>query len=998
MSDRMTPIPFSELMEWALQEHKRSGSLFGVRQPYYHQCGVLDFLGEKIETPFGPAAGPHTQLTQNIIAAYAAGARFFELKTVQPLDGEDISVSKPCIDALDEGYNVEWSTELRVPEALDEYVKAWFALKLLSRELGLGDPSGFMFNMSVGYDLEGIKSEKIDSFIEGLKDASETPIWRECTDWARANLHRFGKVDAEYLIGISPKICGSITLSTLHGCPPQEIERIASYLISEKKIHTFIKCNPTLLGYEFARYALDKLGFSYIDFDDRHFKGDLQYSDAVPMITRLKALAESNGLEFGVKLTNTFPVNNPKDVMPGSDEMYMSGRALFPLTAEVAKRLSRDFGGKLRISWSGGADFYNIEELFKAGIWPVTVATTLLKPGGYQRGKQLASQLCEAGYRPFTGVDLDAAEKIAASALEDKYYEKPVKAMPSRKNGKHVPLLDCFVAPCAEGCPIGQDVPEYIALVGEERYADALSVILDKNPLPFITGTICNHRCTTKCTRGFYEEPVLIRGAKLVAAQKGFAEIMKSIKTPRLRTDAKAAIVGGGPAGLATAYFLARRGIKAVIFEKGSKLGGVVRKIIPDFRIEGEAVDRDVEIIRAMGAEFVMNCEKDSVQELRDVGYKYVVLASGAWKHGELKLEKGECMDVFDFLADFKKMAGDMAIGREVVIIGGGNTAMDAARAAKRVKGVQNVSIVYRRTTQFMPADLEELEQAMAEGIIFKDLLAPIALENGKLLCERMKLGDMDSSGRRSPVPMGERIEIPADTVISSVGESVETDLYSANGIKLSARGRAQVDDETLETNVAGVYVAGDARRGPATVVEAIADALAIADSVARSEGLGGDGDKMAEIAGRAATQTARGFLCFAGEAANESSRCLDCGNICENCVDVCPNRANISVRLPEGASQIVHVDIMCNECGNCTTFCPWESSPYKDKLTAFSDDAGFADSENSGFLPLGESRCKIRFDGEVFIVSLDNTSEKLPEKLTKVIKAFFEQVPLGRV
>lgn len=995
MSDRMTPIPFSELMEWTLLEYAGSKSIFGVRLPYRHQCGELDFLGEKIETPFGPAAGPHTQLAQNIIAAYAGGARFFELKTVQTLDGEDLPVSKPCIDARDEAYNVEWSTELRVPEALAEYVKAWFALKLISKEFGLGAPDGFMFNMSVGYDLEGIKSEKIDSFIEGLKDASKTEAWRECADWARDNLRRFAHVSEEYLNGISPKVCGSITLSTLHGCPPQEIERIASYLIEEKKIHTFIKCNPTLLGYEFARETLDKLGFDYIDFDDRHFKGDLQYADAVPMITRLAALAESNGLEFGVKLTNTFPVNNPKDVMPGSDEMYMSGRPLFPLTVEVARRLSRDFGGKLRVSWSGGADFHNISELFRAGIWPVTVATTLLKPGGYLREKQLAQQLCEAGYKPFAGIDLTALENIAASSLEDEYYKKPAKAIPPGKNGKPVPLLDCFAAPCTEGCPINQDVPEYIALVGEGRYADALSVILDKNPLPFVTGTICGHRCATKCTRGFYEEPVLIRSVKLVAAEKGISEIMSALKPGALRTDAKVAIIGGGPAGMAAAYFLARNGIKAVVFEKGEQLGGVVRKIIPDFRIAGDAIDRDAEIIRAAGAEFVMNSEKTSVDELRSEGYKYVVFAGGAWKPGELRLEKGECLNVFDFLSDYKKTGGEMSIGRSVAVIGGGNTAMDAARAALRVKGVENVSVVYRRTKQYMPADLEELEQALGEGVIFRELLAPVALENGKLICEKMKLGERDASGRRSPVPAGERAEIMAETVIAAVGESVDTEIYTANGIKLNDMKRAETKAETLETSVPGVYVAGDARRGPATVVEAIADAAAIARAIAQAEGLG-EACGASERAGRAAAKSVKGVLCLPGEPENENTRCLDCGNICENCADVCPNRANISVTPAGGRPQIVHVDIMCNECGNCATFCPWESAPYKDKFTMFSDEAGLADSDNAGFLPLGDGKYKIRLDGEEFITSLEDGEQKLPKEITELIKAFIAQIPVG--
>ena len=279
MSDVMTPIPFGNLMEWVLKE-QQSGSVFGVRKAFRPAPGkLLELFGERLETPFGPAAGPNTQLTQNIVAAYFGGARFFELKTVQIMDGEALSkcINKPCILAEDEGYNCEWSTELTVPQAMDEYIKAWWMLKLLTKEFGWGDPEGFVFNMSVGYDFAGITSPKIDAFLEGLMHAERTAIWAECKAWATENLSRFHAVDAAYLDGIEPRVCRQATLSTLHGCPPAEIEKIASYLISVKKLHTFVKCNPTILGYAAARRTLDDLGFDYIAFDEHHFLEDLQY-------------------------------------------------------------------------------------------------------------------------------------------------------------------------------------------------------------------------------------------------------------------------------------------------------------------------------------------------------------------------------------------------------------------------------------------------------------------------------------------------------------------------------------------------------------------------------------------------------------------------------------------------------------------------------------------------------------------------------------------------
>ena len=207
MSDIMRPMSFGHLMNWVLSEHSAQGTIFGVSKIVEHRDGTSrPIFQEKIESPFGPAAGPHTQLAQNLIAAYAGGSRFFEVKTVQIMDGDELSkcVAKPCITAEDECYNCEWSTELYVPQAFAEYVKAWFAMKLLAREYGLGDPDGFVFNMSVGYDLKGIQSEKIDKYLNEMQDASHTEVWKECMDWTLSHLDRFQNVDADYVQAITP--------------------------------------------------------------------------------------------------------------------------------------------------------------------------------------------------------------------------------------------------------------------------------------------------------------------------------------------------------------------------------------------------------------------------------------------------------------------------------------------------------------------------------------------------------------------------------------------------------------------------------------------------------------------------------------------------------------------------------------------------------------------------------------------------------------------------
>ena len=958
MSDRMTPIPFGELMNWILEERKQ-GSVFGIRRPYAAPKGkLLDLFGEHLETPFGPAAGPQTQLTQNLVAAYYAGCRFFELKTVQTLDGEDLPVSKPCILAEDECYNVEWSTELRVPEAFDEYVKAWYALKLISWEFDLGRPDGFMFNMSVGYNFEGITSEKIDRFIEGLKNASTTPIWEECRTWAKENLSRFTKVDAKYIDAISPNVCSSITLSTLHGCPPQEIERIASYLISKKGLNTFVKCNPTLLGYQFARKTMDEMGYDYLVFDDFHFNDDLQYRDAIPMFKRLLDLACGNGVQFGLKLTNTFPVGIARNELPGN-EMYMSGRSLYPLTIELAHRISREFDGRMRLSFSGGADFYNITELYDAGIWPITIATTLLKPGGYQRAKQIAEKLAKEEYGPFEGVSVGKVAYLARAARTDERHVKPVKPLPVRKIKSKVPLTNCFIAPCEHGCPINQDIPEYVRLVGDKKYGEALKLILERNPLPFITGRICSHRCMDKCTRGFYEESVHIRDAKLLAAREGFDGIIGSLK-PGGKSDAKVAIIGGGPAGMAAGYLLGRQGAKVTVYEKRAELGGIVRYVIPGFRIGDFGIDRDVDLLRAMGAEIKTNTTAPSVAELKKSGYTHVVFATGAWAHGNLRLDAGESMNVLDFLEQYK-CESLKDVGEHVVIVGGGNTAMDAARAAKRIKGVVSSSIVYRRTQRYMPADEEELQLALEDGVEFKELLNPVALRDGKLVCKKCVLGEPDSSGRRSSVETDELVSIPCSLLISAIGEKVDAKDFADNGIALTERGAVKVNADTLETSEANVFVIGDANRGPATVVEAIADARKVADAIVGKYTVTVPEESKACSGNCLAKQ---GSLAVYDSAGRETERCLACSTICECCVQVCPNRANIAIEV-EGMPmpQIIHVDRMCNECGNCTVFCPYDSAPYKEKFTFFSTEKEFDESQNKGFFVLGGGKIKLRLD-----------------------------------
>ena len=986
MSEVMTPMSFEQLVDWVLQEKKKRGTVFGQHHAY-RADGTHNrtMFGHTLETPIGPAAGPHTQMTQNIVAAYYAGSRFFELKTVQIMDGEELAacINRPCIKADDEGYNCEWSTELTVPQAMEEYIKAWFLLKVIAKEFGLGDMNGFQFNVSVGYDLAGIQSPKVDTFLNSMKHAEDTEIFKHCKAYLLEHADWFEHVTTEDIEQIPPEICNSVTLSTLHGCPPQEIERIAMYLLTEKGFHTFIKCNPTLLGYEFARKTMDEMGYDYIQFGDFHFKDDLQYEDAVPMLTRLMNTAKERNLEFGVKITNTFPVDVKQNELP-SEEMYMSGKSLYPLSISLAAKLAKEFDGRLRISYSGGADYYNIERIVDAGIWPVTVATTLLKPGGYQRLTQMA-KLLDKENAPFEKVDAESAGKLAEEAVKDPHHVKAMKPLPSRKMKKEVPLMDCFVAPCKEGCPIHQDITTYLQLVGEEKYEEAMEVITEKNPLPFITGTICAHNCMSKCTRNFYETPVHIREMKLKAAENGYEALLEKLPVPAVTKAGKAAVIGGGPAGMAAAYFLRKGGMEVTLFEAKESLGGVVRHVIPPFRISEDAIEKDAEILRKMQVDIRCNTKVESLEELKKQGYTKIVLAVGAPVQGSLKLESGMPKNALEFLAEFKQTDGKVSLGKHVVVIGGGNTAMDTARAAKRNAGVEHVYLIYRRTRRYMPADEEELVMTLEDGVEFKELLSPVKLENGQLFCKVMQLSDYDVSGRRGVTETGETVWVPADTVIAAVGEKVPTDWYQANGLAVSEKGRLYVDEKTLKTSDDNVYAAGDGLYGPATVVEAIRDGRKVAEAIA-GEVLARDFDKLAE---EEKVYAKRGVLKEEQKETKEAGRCLGCSTICENCVEVCPNRANIAIQVPGMEKhQIIHVDYLCNECGNCKSFCPYSSAPYLDKFTLFETEADMENSKNQGFAVLDQEtrRCKVRFFGKTFIWEPEKPAA-LPDGLGRMIE-----------
>jgi putative selenate reductase len=390
----LTPMPLQMLLrriahEWATR--KRIFDLPTAR--YWARRDDLDlsfeFLGRRAASPIGPAAGPHSQLAQNIVLAWLGGCRLFELKTVQVLD--DLDIARPCIDMQTIGYNIEWSQELSVAESLDEYVKAWMIIEILRRweplRVHLGDdPGPHVFDMSVGYDLAGISTDKVARFIDSMADASA--VIERLRDEIPDEFAAFR--DLEFPTAISD----TITLSTFHGCPPDEIEAITKHLVDHHDIDVIVKLNPTLLGLDGVdRIVHTALGYDDVRLQPTAFDDDLPFDRAITLIDELQAHARARGHRFGIKLTNTLVVDNHKGWMP-EKTMYLSGPPLHVLATAVLDALCEALPGRfmlpghdgdIMVSFSAGVSKENLAETLAMGVRPVTICSDLLKPGGYGR-------------------------------------------------------------------------------------------------------------------------------------------------------------------------------------------------------------------------------------------------------------------------------------------------------------------------------------------------------------------------------------------------------------------------------------------------------------------------------------------------------------------------------------------------------------------------------------------------------------------------------------
>ena len=1046
MSDRFHPLGAKRLAAWIAREIDDAGSVFGIPRELWFKPRAtdrftFDLRGTRLQTPIGVAAGPHTQLAQNIVVAWLCGARVIELKTVQTLDR--IEVSKPCIDMQDEGYNIEWSQELTVRESFSEYLTAWVLIHTLHAELGFeGNDPGVLFDLSVGYDLDGLQQRNMRWYLEHMTHPGEE---LECcvTEVAQA----FPCVlDLE----VPGRIADSVTLSTLHGCPPEEIGAIAKHLLESWGLHTAVKLNPTLLGYEAVREILvDQLHWTKVEPHRPAFDTDIGYPDAIALIDRLQRFGDERGLGFGIKLCNTLPVaNRCPEFSTTEATAYLSGRPLHALAVELARRLGDDAEEKLDISFAGGADAFNTPALLASGLRPITTCSDLLRPGGYLRLGQYLEEIDTALDRTgaagldeliiTTAGDTQSVHDAARHNLEiyaDSLRDDPELVYGSyrrqhTKTGRSLGFFDCIEAPCTDACSVNQQVPGYMRRVAAGDVDGAAAIIAQDNPLPAILGRACHHPCEPVCLRTHLDQPLAIREIKRFAMDNSHLDIQP---VPSDSKSPGVAVIGAGPCGLAASAELARGGVRVVLFESRNEGGGMVSATIPGYRTSSGAVRRDLEAIVALGVEvrYGISVGRDlSLEDLLRDGFLYVVVAAGAQRGLRLGLSDEGAAGVLDGL-DFLREARHgvpVELGRRVAVIGGGDVAMDCARSARRLSD-GTVEVLYRRTIDEMPAHPEEIQDLLAEGITIRELVAPrkILAENGRiqaLECAVMALGEPDASGRPRPVEVpGGDLTLGLDTLIVAIGQQADLGVFEGSNVRISSSGYLVVNEETLETSLPRVYAGGDLRDpGPSNIVDACGDGQIIARSIMDREGLVNSRDRrdprvsldraeLVDLFARRAHRLPRveiprreeidhkGFdevidTLKPDAAAREAARCLDCDHLCSTCDGVCPNRAiatyflepsppfsdsrriqGDSFTAPEQIPQVAVMADLCNECGNCATFCPTIGRPWRDKPRVFFDRGDFETELDNAFMLLtidGLPAIQGRFEGRTHQLVLD--------------------------
>lgn len=596
----LQPLSMSRMVEHVARELEMTSTVFSVAPGYRGTGAGVCLPFGRLDLPLGTAPGPHGLLAQNLVCAYVAGARFLSLA---PL-GEAIPTMAVGSDGVCRR-RARSGGALNPKQAAAEAVKGSVLIQLLCRELGLGDPRGMTLAMCLRGEETFLTRGDTRTYIDTLRNAAQTEIWQECLAAAKKAVGRFNSIEREDLDELDP-------------C----LSNVARVMLPK---------DGSLSG---VARLLD-WGVHVIVVADR-------LETVAEKLPALQALAGAAGADVSLSVEIS-----GRQEGEGED---LSGPFLAPDTLRLAARIG-EAAPDLPLHYAGGADQLNLARLAGLGFQTVNVCTTLLKPGGYLRLRQMARTLA-ALRAPGMGGEEGRVDPAKLRALADElagetHYQRKNTPPRPRTAGKP-PVTDCFIAPCQGGCPFGEDIPGALRLMSDGRFRDALQVILDRNPLPHLTGAFCHQPCRERCTRVFYDEAVIPREAEALCAATAWEDLLARLEMPEPLVGQRVAVLGGGAAGMAAAFLFARRGVPVTLFEETEELGGALRR---KGHAATEAVDLDSRLLEVMEVDTRLGVAPPAPAKLLKMGYSHVVDArevpqsQGADDLGQLSLEEEDPAD-----------------------------------------------------------------------------------------------------------------------------------------------------------------------------------------------------------------------------------------------------------------------------------------------------------------------------------------------------------------
>jgi len=989
------------LLGIVLSDLKEKGEIFDIPEKlfykHWHYYSLYtEKYGQRIHNPIGLSAGSHTQLAQNIITGWLCGARFIDLKTVQPNAVNERA--KPSIDIFNGAFNSELSQELSIENAFDQYLNAWIIIHIIDHELfnktNKYKDIGTVFNMGLAYTLADIRHEKMQWFIDKMIN---------CSEEKNEKINRIKKIyPGINNINIPDQISQSFTITTCKGCSARELEYICKLLVIDKKLHPNVKLSPSLLGYKSVQAILNNENTHDVQVAEDDFEDTIQYGEAITLIENLLGIAGEMKKQLTVKISNSLTCKNTSSQIPGADtRVYLSGKALHPIAVNLAAKIQTKFEGQLDLAFAGGANCFNISNLLQSGFSSIGVTTDLLKPGGYGRLNQYFTELSRifANYqakniREFIlksgneyGVKESALENLrnyAMRTLSDPACQKDVFS--GRKYKSERPLLhyDCIKAPCTEASPLGIKPADYCWFTLKNDPQKAINSILIDNPLPSILGMADDDPSRYTCMRAGYDYPVLMKEVERFISEFEPGDLEGLKKLPS--NNYEVAVIGGGMSGLACAWFLNRYGFAVDVYEAETMVGGMISKMVPGFRITNDAINKDIERLKKAGIKFYNNTtiDKERFERIRQT-YSFVYVATGAAKINLPKISNDVTeglIDVATFLTKAKEDK-DYKPGGAVAVIGNDWMAADAARAAIRLVGQEGyVALIIPGSRRDINVDPSIQEAIIDEEIEIFDYCR---VKNYNILDGKIDSLELINT-REAKADKAKKLKYED---IEGSEQTYKFDVIIHGGERVASTGfvdirKLKIDGDSHQTKLDGVFVGGAVTDPNISIMAAIADAKSTALEIAEQAGIeiqakhfiqtkSADLDQIKikrcqvekanfpeSLAPEARTDFSPVVSTFKPlKALKEAGRCLQCDALCNVCVTVCPNRAMLpfevnlkDIKIPVVAlghdtfsvgypnslpitqkHQVLNIADWCNNCGNCTTFCPSTGSPYQDKI-----------------------------------------------------------------